>query len=383
MKGTKRSSTAKILLHIRSLDIGGSERQVVSLAKSMADLGAEIHIAVIKSGGQLETDILGISNVHLHYIGESGLGGRLRYLLRLRALINSIGFNGVYGFLPIPNLALLIALTVRNRPSIAWGVRSSDLDHSQYDKRVKLTMKLEKWLSKFPDIIITNSQAALTEYQLKGYPKLHHIPNAIDVERFKPNPEARVLIRNKLGISNSAPLIGLFARIHPMKDHATFLKAVKILIEKKPKARFICAGSISLGYSDLETSIKSAAINMGLDKHVFWLGSRNDPEHLMAACDLTTLTSDSGEGFPNSIAESIACGIPCVSTDIGDSANIIANFAPVVPAKNPEALALAWETTLNRDSIKQGQIALEMRQSIIARFSCDTIASRTLEALTP
>ena len=94
MKGINRSSKAKILLHIRSLDIGGSERQVGSLAKSMADLGAEIHIAVIKSGGQLETDILGIPNIHLHYIGESGLGGRLKYLLRLRSLINSIEFNG-------------------------------------------------------------------------------------------------------------------------------------------------------------------------------------------------------------------------------------------------------------------------------------------------
>ena len=372
----------KILLHIRSLDIGGSERQVVSLAKAMADLGAEIHIAVIKSGGQLETEVLGVPNIHLHCIGASGLGGRFKYLLQLRSLINSIGFNGVYGFLPIPNLALLTARTVRNRPSIAWGVRSSDLDPTQYDRRVKLTMTLEKWLSKFTDTIITNSRAALTEYRLKGYPKLHHIPNAIDVERFKPNPEARELIRNKLGISNNAPVIGLFARIHPMKDHATFLRAVKILVAKTPTARFLCAGSTSLGYSDLETSIKSTATDLGLDKHIFWLGSRNDPEHLMTACDLTTLTSDSGEGFPNSVAESTACGIPCVSTDIGDSSNIVSNFVPVVPPKNPGALALAWESTLNRDPVKQGQIALEMRQSIIDRFSCDTIATQTLEALT-
>lgn len=383
MKGPKRSCAVKILLHIRSLDIGGSERQVISLAKSMADLGAEIHIAVIKSGGQLENEIVGISNVHLHYLGESGLGGKLKYLLQLRSLISSIEFDAVYGFLPIPNLALLIARTVRNRPSIAWGVRSSNLDLTQYEKRVKITMKLEKWLSKIPDITITNSRAALTEYQLNGYTKLHHIPNAIDIERFKPNHEARELTRKKLEISDSAPLIGLFARIHPMKDHATFLQAAKILIEKIPKVRFICAGSTSLGYSDLETSIKATATNMGLDKHVFWLGVRSDPEHLMAACDLTTLTSDNGEGFPNSVAESIACGIPCVTTDIGDSANIVSNFAPVVPRKNPQALALAWERTLSRYSIKQSQIAIEMRQSIIDRFSCDTIASRTLKALIP
>ena len=86
----------KILLHIRSLDIGGSERQVVSLAKAMADLGAEIHIAVIKSGGQLETEVLGVPNIHLHCIGASGLGGRFKYLLQLRSLINSIGFNGIH-----------------------------------------------------------------------------------------------------------------------------------------------------------------------------------------------------------------------------------------------------------------------------------------------
>ena len=382
MTDTKSYSTVKILLHIRSLDIGGSERQVVSLAKSMADLGAEIHIATIKSGGQLEADILGISNVHLHYIGGSGLGGKLKYLSRLRSLIKSTEFNGVYGFLPIPNLALLVARTVRNRPSIAWGVRSSDLDLTQYEKRVKFAMKLEKWLSKFPDTIITNSRAALTEYQLKGYAKLHHIPNAIDSDRFKPNPATRVLVRNKLGISNSAPLIGLFARIHPMKDHITFLKAVKILITKTPRVRFICAGSTSLGYSDLETAIKATATDMGLDKHVIWLGARNDPEHLMAACDLTTLTSNNGEGFPNSVAESISCGVPCVPTDIGDSANIVSHFAPVVPAKNAQALALAWESILSRDSIQQNQLAIEMRQSIIDRFSCNTIALRTLKALT-
>ena len=373
----------KILLHIRSLDIGGSERQVIALAKSMTDLGAEIHIAVIKGGGQLETDILGQPKIHLHCIGGSGHFSKLKYLMKLRSLINSIGFNGVYGFLPIPNLALLIARTLRNRPFIAWGVRSSDLDFTQYPKRVKLTMQLEKWLSKFPDIVITNSQAALTEYQLQGYTKLHHIPNAIDTERFKPNPKARLRIRRKLGITNNEPLIGLFARIHPMKDHATFLQAAKILIKKIPKARFICAGSTSLGYSDLETSIKATATNMGLDKHVLWLGSRSDPEHLMAACDLTTLTSDNGEGFPNSVAESIACGIPCVPTDVGDSANIVSNFGPVVPRKNPQALALAWERNLSRYSIKQSQIAIEMRQSIIDRFSCDTIGSRTLEALIP
>ncbi|MEC9293733.1 MAG: glycosyltransferase [Chloroflexota bacterium] len=373
----------KVLLHIRSLDIGGSERQVISLAKAMADIGVEAHIAVTTRDGQLETEVLGIPNIYLHHIEVKGLRSKFKYLLNLRSLIKSKEFDAVYGFLPVPNLALLIARTLRNRPFIAWGVRSSGIDLTQYSSRVKLAMRVEKYLSRFSDSVITNSQAALKEYRIAGYPnsKLRYIPNAIDTERFKPAPEARVSIRNELNISCNTPLIGLFARIHPMKDHVTFLQAAKILVEKKPDIRFICAGSTSLGYSTFETLVKSTATDLGLDKHIYWLGAREDPEKLMVACDITTLTSDSGEGFPNSIAESIACGVPCVATDIGDSSNIVSDFISVVPPKNPKTLATGWETALNQDPVEQGQTAMKMRQSVIDRFSCSTVVNLIIENL--
>jgi len=374
---------AKVLLHIRSLDIGGSERQVISLAKAMADIGIEAHIAITTRGSRLETEVADTPNIYLHHIEAKGLIGKFKYLLNLRSLIKSKNFNAVYGFLPVPNLALLIARTLPNRPFIAWGVRSSNLDLTQYSSRVKWVMRTEKWLSKFSDAVITNSLAALKEYRNAGYPnsKLCHIPNAIDTQRFKPAPEARVSIRNHLNISDDTPLIGIFARIHPMKDHVTFLRAAKILITKKPDTRFLCAGSTSPGYSTFETLIKYTATDLGLDNHIYWLGAREDPEKLMAACDITTLTSDSGEGFPNSIAESIACGVPCVATDVGDSSNIVSNFISVVPPKNPLALAVEWEKLLNRDPNEQGMNAMKMRQSIIDRFSCDAIVDLTIQTL--
>jgi glycosyltransferase involved in cell wall biosynthesis len=375
-------SNAKILLHIRSLHIGGSERQVVSLAKSMAALGAEVHIAVITSGGPLEDDIADAPNIHLHSVGGLGLKGRIGYLLRLRSLIKLHSFDAVYGFLPTPNLALLVARTIRRRPFIAWGVRSSGLDLSQYSSRVKWAMRLEKWLSRFPDKIITNSQAALEEYRLSDYPyaKLSHIPNAIDVGRFTPDTEARISVRTELEIDQDAPLIGIFARIHPMKDHLTLLKAVKILIETVPTARIICAGGISAESDHYANRIKESSSEMGLREHVLWLGGRNDPERLMAACDLTTLTSDSGEGFPNSVAESLACGIPCVVTDIGDSAAITSEYGSVVPPKNSEALAKAWKSVLDNNR-NQTELAQSARQSVIDRYSPESVAAGTLNAL--
>jgi glycosyltransferase involved in cell wall biosynthesis len=373
----------KILLIIRSLHIGGAERQVVSLAKTISALGTEVHVALKVSGGPLENDLANIPDVTLHHIKGSGLTGRFQYFLRLRTVIKQNQFDAVYGFMPVPNLTLLVARTIRNRPIIAWGVRSSGVDPSQYGERVKWTMRLEKWLSRFADRVITNSRAALDEYRLNNYPfaKLSHIPNAIDVDRFKPDPGAREKLGLELGISQSTPLIGLFARIHPMKDHLTFLRAAKILIEDSPNVQFICAGEVSTGYETYEKRIRTNATELGLDDHIMWIGPRRDPEYLMAACDLTTLTSDSGEGFPNSVAESLACSTPCVVTDVGDAALIVNNPEAVVPRSNPEELVIAWQAILDRLEKSTGDITINARASIVDRYSPEQIAGQTLSEL--
>jgi len=383
MNSESGNQPKKILLLIRSLHIGGAERQVVSLAKTISALGTEVHVAVKVSGGPLENDLADITNVTLHHVPGSGLTGRFLYFLRLRKIIKQNQFDAVYGFMPVPNLALLVARTVRNRPLIAWGVRSSGVDPSQYGGRVRWTMRLEKWLSRFADRVITNSQAALEEYRLNDYPdtKLSHIPNAIDVDRFKPDSAAREKLESELGVSQSNPLIGLFARIHPMKDHLTFLRAARILINDSPNVRFICAGEVSTGYETYEKRIRANATELGLDDHVMWIGPRRDPEYLMAACDLTTLTSDSGEGFPNTIAESMACCTPVVSTNVGDAAVIIGDAGGVVDVKSPEALAEAWGKLLDLPAAERRSLGDRARSSIVERFSSGEIARMTLAAL--
>ncbi len=397
--------SVKVLLHVRSLHIGGTERQVVSLSKSMAALGAEVLVATVVSGGPLERDLVNVPNVRVHALGRGGLVGKLQYLFRLRSLIKSEKFDAVYGFLPTPNLALLVARTVRRRPLIAWGVRSSNLDLSQYNSRVKWAMRLEKWLSVLADRVITNSQAALDEYRQSrnGYPqsKLTHIPNAIDVDRFRPDPDARESVQTELGIfgetrlgeahldettrgettRDETPLIGLLARLHPMKDHLTFLRAASLFVENTPGARFICAGGTAAGYSNYERRIKASATEMGLNDNVLWLGPRSDPERLMAACDITTLTSDSGEGFPNSVAESMACGTPCVVTDVGDTAKIVGRYGAVVPRSDPAKLAEAWKELIERQAERTNNDTGLARQSIIDRYSPANIARTTLDLI--
>ena len=384
MKTQHGTRPQKILLLIRSLHIGGAERQVVSLAKSLTALGVVVHVAVKISGGPLESDLETIPGVTLRHLGGPGLVGRLRYLLQLRSLVRKQKYDAVYGFMPGPNLALLIAKTLPSSPFIAWGVRSSDVDTKLYSSRVRWTMRTEKWLSRFADRVITNSQVALEEYRLNGYrrEKLVHVPNAIDTERFKFSPSARKNIRAKFGISKDDQVIGMFARIHPMKDHSTFLRAAQILIKTTPDVKFICAGETSHGYSDYAQNIKSTAAELGLSDKVLWIGPRTDIESLMPGCDITTLTSDSGEGFPNSVAESLACGTPCVVTDVGDASTIVADNGSTVPRNHPEALAKAWSVQLALNKSEDSQRAENARNSIIDRYSPSAIAEATINALT-
>lgn len=372
----------KILLLIRSLNIGGAERQVVSLAKSLTAIGVDIHVAVKVAGGPLEADLNAISKVKFHVLGNPGPIGKIHYFYKLRKLINSNGFDAVYGFMPVPNLALLVARTVRHRPLIAWGIRSSDVDHSQYDFRVKFTMRLEKLLSRFADRIITNSLAALDEYREKGYPagKLSHVPNAIDVDRFRPQPDERATVREELGIDLEAPLIGIFARIHPMKDHETFLDAARLLINEMPNAKFLCAGEVSEGFEEHNNKVRAKAKRLNIDNAIHWLGPRTDPEHLMAACDLTTLTSNSGEGFPNSVAESLACGTPCVPTDVGDGSIIVKDFVEPIAKFDSKSIASEWQTQLT-DLDQSNDLGEILRQSVVERYSPENIAKTTLKLL--
>ena len=166
-------------------------------------------------------------------------------------------------------------------------------------------------------------------------------------------------------------------------DPTTIVLTIKepdgvILTENFPDVRFICAGGTSSEYLTYERQVKNVATELGLDNHVLWLGPRTDPERLMAACDITTLTSDSGEGFPNSVAESMACGTPCVVTDVGDAALIVTNPDAVVRPASPVVLVNAWKSMLGRLEEDAANIASTSRNSIVERYSPDRIARKTL-----
>ena len=144
-------------------------------------------------------------------------------------------------------------------------------------------------------------------------------------------------MRRELGLSENVILVGLIARFDAMKDHETFFKAAGLLIRRLPGVHFMLAGA---GVSIENAPLARMVCKNGLNGAVHLVGPRDDVPRLTAALDLGTSASI-GEGFCNAIGEAMACAVPCVATDVGDAARIVADTGRVVPPRNPEALAAA------------------------------------------
>jgi glycosyltransferase involved in cell wall biosynthesis len=203
------------------------------------------------------------------------------------------------------------------------------------------------------------------------------IPNGIDIETFCPDREAGLRVRHEWGVGEHELLIGLVARLDPMKDHPTFLRAATLLARQNCSVRFVCVGG---GPQDYEEKLRSLASELALNGKVIWAGARSDMPTVYNALDIAC-SSSIGEGLPNAIAEAMSCGLPCVVTDVGDSARLVGEARQVVPPSDPEAMAAAWADLLNLSPEERSALGMQARERIVREYSVAQLARRTEDAL--
>jgi glycosyltransferase involved in cell wall biosynthesis len=168
-------------------------------------------------------------------------------------------------------------------------------------------------------------------------------------------------------------LIGLVARYHPQKDHHTFVQAAGQIAEKISNVRFVlCGHRIKADNHELITWIGET----GFRDRFHLLGRRDDIPRITAGLDIATSSASHGEAFPNIIGEAMACGVPCVVTDVGDSAHIVGDTGVVVPPRAPQALAKAWSTLLSLDVKERCHLGESARERIREHFSLEKITSQ-------
>jgi glycosyltransferase involved in cell wall biosynthesis len=222
--------------------------------------------------------------------------------------------------------------------------------------------------SAIPDGIIVNSEAGQRQHAALGYcpQRWIMIPNGFDTGLFRPDAEARRRGRLELMLPDDAIAILLPARYHPMKDHRTFLAAAALLATRRPGVQFALAGT-GVGCENRVLIDEAAAL--GLNGRVRFLGEQPDISSLYPVFDIITLTSAFGEGFPNVLGEAMACGVPCVATDVGDAAAIVADCGAIVPPRDPEALAGAWERLIQLTPEERGALGRRARERIVEYYN--------------
>lgn len=257
---------------------------------------------------------------------------------------------------------------------VFWSIHYSVYSLSAEKKMTQALIKLGAPLSKFAKQVLYVSKISKTQHEALGYEagKGYVIPNGIDTSLFTPSLEARLSVRQELGLPSTSFLIGSICRYHPMKDHANFIKAAALLFKNYPDTHFMMAGSeVDLANKTLNQLIEE----LGIGDRIHLLGERSDMPRLMAALDIMTSASAYGEAFPLVLGEAMSSGVPCTVTDVGDSGWIVGNTGWVVPPKNPEALAEAWQEAIELGADAREKLGKAARSRIIECFSLESIVA--------
>lgn len=368
----------KIQFLTRSLGYGGAERQLVELAKGLRERGHDVLITTFYPGGPLEKD-LRAAGAPIECIRKRGRWDTVGFLLRLLGQVRREQPDVLHGYLPFPNLLVTLCKPFLPRTRIVWGIRASRMDMSHYDRWTKIVFWAECLLARFADLVIVNSHSGKEHYRRHGVPagKMTVVPNGIDTERFRPDPAARARLRQHWGVRDGEKLIGLVGRLDPMKDHPVFLNAAALLTKEREDIRFVCVGD---GPEEYRSRLHALARDLGLERVMIWENGRDDMPAVYNALDIATSSSKFGEGFSNVIGEAMACGVPCVVTDVGDSARIVGGLGIVVNHSDPEDLKNGW---LRCFELGLEEWSPSIRRRVQALFSTDKLVQNTLMALVP
>jgi glycosyltransferase involved in cell wall biosynthesis len=371
----------KILILIRVLSIGGAERQVAILARGLRKEGHSVKVAVFYGGGALEADLEN-ADVPLINLDKKSRWDVFGFLGRLIRAVRRERPDVIYSFLPVANILTAFLIPFFPRIKMVWALCASNLDLAPYDWLVRATGRLEVWLAPLARVIISNSYSGRDYAINDGFPeaKIKVVPNGIDTLRFCPDREAGQKVRAEWEIGKNESLIGLVGRLDPMKGHACFLRAAALLHQKYPNARFVCVGE---GPDTYRRSLLALTEELRLDDRIIWAGSRTDMPAVYNALDMAVSSSLYGEGLANMVGEAMACGIPCVVTQVGDSAWVVGETGIVVPPDNPEALADGIETLLRRIEKEGPELSRGVRQRIERNLSVESLVKNTLAEFEP
>lgn len=313
--------------------------------------------------------------IPVHSLGLSSGRPSLKALRQIRRLLRALQPDVVQGWMYHGNFAATLA-TIANRGSapLYWSIHHSLYSLSDESPSTRVILGFSRVLARRAAAIAYVSATSARHHEAHGFPSRLTVvtPNGFDLGTFKPSESARKEARLKLGIRPSDIAIGSLSRYIPLKDYGTFLAAAGLLLRKHPEALFVLMGH---GVHEENSQLMRTIRKHGLESRVRLLGHRPDTHRLLPALDIMTNSSYS-EAFPLAVGEAMASAVPCVATDVGDTALLMGDTGVVVPARNPAAIARAWAELIEAGPLVRWSMGRRARRRILDHFTLDATVRR-------
>jgi glycosyltransferase involved in cell wall biosynthesis len=367
------------ILHvIIGLRIGGAESMLKRLIESQYDHDIYSHTVISLTAIDSIGEQLQKQGIDVQALGMRTVLDTPRVLWRLVKLIRSGQPDIVQTWMYHADLLGGLAARIAGNRNVIWGIRTTDV--ATVGSRVtSLVRRLCAWLSHtIPHTIVCAANASRRSHVAMGYSNARMVvlPNGFDLARLVATPTQRNGLRMQCGFDPSTVVVGYLGRFHRDKDQANFVRAAGLLSENFPHVRFLMVGrDLDEKNSELKDWISATVC---ADKFVL-LGERSDVPVCLAAMDLFCLSSRT-EGFPNVVGEAMAMGLPCVTTDVGDAAMLVADSGVVVPRQDSVALAAGLSRLLVMPSEEREELGQRAKDRIHKEFSMDRARER-FEAL--
>jgi len=350
------------VLHvITDLDRGGAEAMLVRLVVAAQQRGSVNNVVVSLLDGGPHVTRLREAGIEVHSLGLDRFTHLPGAFIKLVRLMRQVRPDLVMTWLYHADLmgtfaAIMSGVGVRR---VIWNVRCSNLDFTRCAWTTRRIVSVLSWLSPLPRLVSVNSKAGRRAHETLGYRPQGWmlLPNGLDVEEYRPDGRDRVLVRSELGLDATTFAVGVIARADPQKDHATLLEAAKLVSARCPHIRFVLVGRNTDGLPRLD--------------RVMALGERPDIPRLLRGMDVVVLSSAYGEGTPNVLAEAMATGVPCVTTDVGDAAVLVEDSGLIISPRNPEELAGAIEILVSEAEQARSLRGQRARETILRWHSLE------------
>ncbi|MFC2167255.1 glycosyltransferase [Acidobacteriota bacterium] len=362
----------KICHIISGLNTGGAEMMLYNLLSTKNLQPFEHTVVSLKDEGTVAEYIkrLGVPVICMGMSPgrPSPKGGR-----RLLRLIRNLKPDIIQGWMYEGNFAAFLVWMMASRKSkLLWNIRFSLHEFNKMERLRRILIRLESFLSSFPLHILYNSRISMGQHEKRGFSSKRSVflPNGINCDRFKPDDKARIKLRSLLKLDFNTFLIGRMARYHSMKDYENLILAAKKILSQFPHVHFVLTGR---GVVQSNSSLFTKIQDTGFQERFHIMGDRRDIPEIMAGLDVH-VSSSCSESFPNVVGEAMACGVPSVVTDVGDSREIVGGTGIVVPPKDFEALAQGLVSLIKMDTSERSKMGEAARERIVTFYSLPSMA---------